>query len=258
MNLLKFLFPAVLSFLQLTAAGQTTTLTLDNVPSGILCNETWTEQNLDLSFVSGTSDDCGPDACFFGVEPTYVWLYPSRLTIDLSSLQNIQHVEVDVVSYCGAINPQCTFAFLLDSTGMTLNNVENTINNVGESINGTPETLILENPTEGFISELAISSCEGQVYEIRVYQDITSNIQITSNNEAWTIYPNPAIDIVNIDVSDNLKYEVTIFDLQGRLQISATDQSVIDIQTLPQGIYLIEIKDLETGQKVIEKIIKGK
>lgn len=245
-------------FIHLTSIGQTTILTLDNVPSSTLCNETWTEQNLDISFVTGTSNDCGEGACYFGVEPTFVWLYPSRLTIDLSSLQNIQYVEVDVVSYCGNINPQCTYAFLMDSTGIILNNVENTINNLGSSINGDPETLILENPTEGFISELALSSCEGQVHEIRIYQNALSTDQIELDDEAFTIYPNPAIDIIKIDVSGSLKYEVTIYDLQGRIMISKRNQSVINVQTLPQGNYLIEIENSDTGQKVIEKIIRGK
>ena len=78
------------------------------------------------------------------------------------------------------------------------------------------------------------------------------------SNSTINIYPNPAINVINIDVPDNLKYKATLYDFQGRLIISTTNQSVIDIQTLPQGVYIIEIKDLDTGQKVIEKIIKGK
>ena len=46
--------------------------------------------------------------------------------------------------------------------------------NPGNSINGTLETIIIENPSEGFLSELAISSCEGNVHEIRIYQNILS------------------------------------------------------------------------------------
>ena len=248
MNLNKLLLLAFLLSIQLVASGQTITLTLDNVPSNTLCNEIWTEQNLDLSFVTGTSDDCGEGACFFGVEPTYVWLYPSRLTVDLSSLQNIQKVEVDINDWC---NTDCTQAFLIDSSGVIVNSAGNTL------IQST-ETLIIENPTEGFLSELAISSGEGQVHEIRIYQnDELSTDQIELDDQAFTIYPNPVIDIIKIDVSGSLKYEATIFDLQGRIMISEINQPAIDIQTLPLGTYLIEIKDLDSGQKVIDKIIKG-
>ena len=85
-----------------------------------------------------------------------------------------------------------------------------------------------------------------------------STDQIELDDEAFTIYPNPAIDIIKIDVSGSLKYEVTIYDLQGRIMISKRNQSVINVQTLPQGNYLIEIENSDTGQKVIEKIIRGK
>jgi hypothetical protein len=251
----KILSLAFLLFLQLIASGQSITLTLDSISSNTNCNDIWTEQNLDLSFVIGTSDDCGAGACYFDVEPTYVWLYPSRLSVDLSGLQNIQKVEIDVISYCSYFSPQCTFSHLMDSTGMIINTVGNTINNPGNSINGTLETIIIENPTEGFLSELAISSCEGNVHEIRIYQNILSTAQIELDDRAFAIYPNPVIDMINIDVSGNLKYEATIYDLQGRIMISTTNQSTIDIQTLTQGTYLIKITDLDSGQNVSEKII---
>jgi N-acetylneuraminic acid mutarotase len=77
-------------------------------------------------------------------------------------------------------------------------------------------------------------------------------------NSSISIYPNPAIDIINIDVTGNLKYDANLYDLNGRVIISTTNESVIEIQTLPLGIYLIEIKDLDSGQKIIDKIIKGK
>lgn len=251
----KILSLAFLLFLQLIASGQSITLTLDSISSNTNCNDIWTEQNLDLSFVIGTSDDCGAGACYFDVEPTYVWLYPSRLSVDLSGLQNIQKVEIDVISYCSYFSPQCTFSHLMDSTGMIINTVGNTINNPGNSINGTLETIIIENPTRGFLSELAISSCEGNVHEIRIYQNILSTDQIELDDRAFAIYPNPVIDMINIDVSGNLKYEATIYDLQGRIMISTTNQSTIDIQTLSQGTYLIKITDLDSGQNVSEKII---
>ena len=255
MKINKILSLAFLLFLQLIASGQSITLTLDSISSNTNCNDIWTEQNLDLSFVSGTSDDCAAGACYFDLELTYVWLYPSRLSVDLSGLKNIQKVELDVISYCSYFSPQCTFAHLMDSTGMIINTVGNTINNPGNSINGTLETIIIENPNEGFLSELAISSCEGNVHEIRIYQKILSTDQIGLDDRAFAIYPNPGIDMINIDVSGNLKYEATIYDLQGRIIISSTNQSTIDIQTLPQGTYLIKITDLDSGQNVSEKII---
>lgn len=143
--------------------GQTVTLTLNNIPENILCNEIWTEQNLDMSLVETTSDDCTSGGCNFGFIDQSLWLWPSRLTIDLSSLPNIQMVEVDIVDYCGFY---CTQAFLMDDTGV--------ISSKGNSLTGDSETLILENPTQAYLTELAISSCEGAINEIRIYQNTNS------------------------------------------------------------------------------------
>ena len=154
--------------------GQTVTLTLNNIPENILCNEIWTEQNLNMSLVETTADDCdASESCYFGFmnqafNSFPLWLYPSRLTIDLSSLQNIQMVEVDIQDYCGFY---CTQAFLMENTEI--------ISSKGNSLSIESETLILENPTQEFLTELAISSCEGAINEIRIYQN-TSSI----NNES--------------------------------------------------------------------------
>ena len=77
-------------------------------------------------------------------------------------------------------------------------------------------------------------------------------------NSTINIYPNPATNFINIDVSGNLKYRANVYNTEGKLIISTTNQSVIDIQTLPQGMYLLEIKDLRSNQKIVEKIIKEK
>ena len=51
--------------------AQSVTLTLDNIPEAVQCNEIWTEQNVSLSFASTTTDDCTPDLCFFGIGGCY-------------------------------------------------------------------------------------------------------------------------------------------------------------------------------------------
>ena len=139
--------------------AQTIVLTLDNVSSSLETNEVWTEENINLSFVNTTSEDCGLGNSTFGVEPTFVWLYPSRLLLDLQSTQGIQRIEVDVNDWC---NTNCTQAFLIDNSGTA-------IHSIGNTRIQSYETLIIENPSEASLSELAISSCEGQIHEVRIY-----------------------------------------------------------------------------------------
>ena len=43
------------------------------------------------------------------------------------------------------------------------------IHNTGNTQIQASETLIIENSTEASLSELALSSCEGQIHEVRIY-----------------------------------------------------------------------------------------
>jgi N-acetylneuraminic acid mutarotase len=103
------------------------------------------------------------------------------------------------------------------------------------------------------INGTSFSQYVTQIYKFDL-NPVLSTHELT--NSSIRIYPNPAIDIINIDLPKNLNYQANLHDLNGRLISSMTNKSAIDIQNVPQGTYLIEIKDLDSGQKVIEKIIK--
>ena len=103
------------------------------------------------------------------------------------------------------------------------------------------------------INGTSFSEYVTEIYKFNL-NSVLSTHELT--NSTVSIYPNPAKDIINIDIPGNIKYDANLYDLQGRLIISTTNKSVIEIQSLPLGIYLIEIKDLDSGQKVIDKIIK--
>lgn len=154
------------------ASAQTLTLTMDNVPESIFCGETWTDQGLNLRLDTTTASDCYAGSCFFGVEGEDFWLYPSRLTIDISSLENLEMVEVDINDNCGA---ECTRAFLLEGAGM---NVDSAYNAATGS-----ETLTVVNPMNESLTEFAVSSCEGIVQEIRFYQGTSSAFDVISTSK---------------------------------------------------------------------------
>jgi len=93
-----------------------------------------------------------------------------------------------------------------------------------------------------------------EIYKFNLDSSLSTH---TLSNSTIHIYPNPAIDIINIKVPRNLKFEANLYDLNGRLISSNTNKSVIEIQALSLGVYLLEITDLDSGQKVVKKIIKG-
>lgn len=70
----------------------------------------------------------------------------------------------------------------------------------------------------------------------------------------YRIYPNPATDKVTISTSDDIQM-VTVTDLNGRQLIRATS-SVLNVQTLPAGIYLLQM-EFKNGIKTTEKLVKN-
>jgi len=104
------------------------------------------------------------------------------------------------------------------------------------------------------INGTSFSQYVSEIYKYNL--DSALSIQELTNSTI-RIYPNPATDVININVPVNLKYHTNIYDLNGRLISSSKNKFVIEIQTLPLGVYLIEITDLDSGHKVVEKIIKA-
>ncbi|MDA8693189.1 MopE-related protein [Saprospiraceae bacterium] len=74
-------------------------------------------------------------------------------------------------------------------------------------------------------------------------------------NTTINIYPNPATEIININVEGQLDYKVHLYDLKGQLMTILNNKSQIDITSIPNGIYLLEIQDINSAQKIIERIV---
>lgn len=72
------------------------------------------------------------------------------------------------------------------------------------------------------------------------------------------IYPNPTTDYINLKVVGNLNYQSKIFDLKGKLILSNFNTNKISIGELAVGTYILEFTNLQTGQKIFEKIVKSK
>ncbi len=72
------------------------------------------------------------------------------------------------------------------------------------------------------------------------------------------IYPNPAHDVLNIDVSDYQKASVRVVDILGRdiiVKADFSDKTQIDLSSLANGIYFIEVNT--NGQIMREKVVKN-
>ncbi len=84
--------------------------------------------------------------------------------------------------------------------------------------------------------------------------DLTSGIHELANTFV-RIYPNPVVNRINIQVGDTLNYKVSLFDVNGKLILSNINLTTIDVNQYSNGIYLLEMRDLKTGHKVVEKLV---
>ena len=243
----------ILSFMLLIGSSITTNaqnirLTLDNISTDISCNDIWIEEGINLSLESTTTEDCSPGSCFFGIETTYLWLFPSRLSIDLSSVPSIERVEIDIIDTCG---PDCTLAFLVNLDGETIESTYNTIS-------GSPETLIIENPTESMLSKLAISSCEGQIHEIRIYQNILSNDLVELDKKTLNMYTNPSNDLLNIGLENDQLQKIELYSVTSQLIFEKdlnTNFYALNIDNYSSGNYYIRVYS-QSGGVINSKFIK--
>lgn len=74
-------------------------------------------------------------------------------------------------------------------------------------------------------------------------------------NSIIKIYPNPASQIINIEVEGHLNFQANLYDLKGTLIESGANVNLLKVHNRSTGTYLLEIKDLKTGYKVMEKVM---
>jgi len=84
--------------------------------------------------------------------------------------------------------------------------------------------------------------------------DVNTSIHELANVKI-NVYPNPATSIINLEIDGELNYKVRILDLQGRTIKNTRNNARINIQSIPFGIYILEITDIESGQRVMERIV---
>ena len=146
------------SFSSISAHADTVQIQLDNVQI-TECNQIWADSGAQLSLVNTTEQDCGSGgSCSFGIESDGIWLWPSRLSIDISNIGfDPVRIEIDVTDFCGI---GCTRAFLY--------NGNDTVIQTSNTVVAGKSTFVLDGHTLP-VDSIAVSSCEGFISEIRIF-----------------------------------------------------------------------------------------
>lgn len=79
-----------------------------------------------------------------------------------------------------------------------------------------------------------------------------STVSLNENEIKWAAYPNPTSDFIRIEGSQVWKsYRMT--DLSGKTVLRGSQQNLIDLRGLPQGVYFLEIHGQKSRQIKILK-----
>lgn len=85
--------------------------------------------------------------------------------------------------------------------------------------------------------------------------DLMTSIHEISN-ATISIFPNPVSTHLQIQIDTPLDYQISFFDLNGKLLLNEFNPSSINVNQFSSGIYLLEVIDNKTQEKIVEKVIK--
>ncbi len=128
---------------------------------------------------------------------------------------------------------------VIDSDGDGFHNLEDCNDDDPSIYNGASE--IPDNDID--------EDCDGEDLVTTVFEIANTSINI---------FPNPVQDIVNIDVRGQLNYEVSVFSMQGNLIKRSLNQSIISVQDLTSGIYFMEIRCIDSNERILQKLVIDK
>jgi len=86
--------------------------------------------------------------------------------------------------------------------------------------------------------------------------DLVSSTKLLSS-QVIRIFPNPVASHFFVDHKNTLDFQVVLYGLGGvRIPLGDSTTEKFDIQNLSDGIYLLEISDKNSRQRIVERIIK--
>ncbi len=93
--------------------------------------------------------------------------------------------------------------------------------------------------------------------EIWKITDSTLSTANTENPIKISFSPNPTNGIVEINGVDTIRFSAELIDVTGKIRITeSNNQSQIDISAFQNGIYFLKIKNNQTNEITVKKILK--
>lgn len=109
-------------------------------------------------------------------------------------------------------------------------------------------------------ARIKVSAVDNIYFDINT-QDFEIEFVASTSIEAaegfpLSIYPNPSTGIFIIEVPAQLRFQASVYDVRGILLLEQSNESEVDMSDFAEGLYLIEVIDLDSHQKVTRKLMK--
>ena len=194
---------------------------------------------------------------------TFKWTYHKDSSVnsndDCARIDNIKFPPVNVITF---IEPATELTYEVSGHVVTLNwdaSSEATsyvVKRDGETLGSTTETTYEDEIEESGIyrySIYAVNADGAMSAPISVLIEMDYTGVAENQNANISVYPNPANDIVNINVNGSFKYQVINSLGQVVRNGNATNKAMIKVSDLNKGIYFLNIT---TGNQVnVQKVV---
>ena len=145
-----------------------------------------------------------------------------------------------------------TTVFYSDADNDTYGDPMNSVESCQTSLDGYVTNFDDCDDSNENINPSAVEILDNDVDEDCDGSDLSATFELS--NSLLNIYPNPASSYINIEVDGSLDFGTKLYNLDGKLVLHAKNNERLEIGHLDTGTYLLEIKDLKSGQVVTDKI----
>ena len=97
------------------------------------------------------------------------------------------------------------------------------------------------------------NGCRSTSFAVTITIGTLSNSDFDGNLK-FNLYPNPATNLVNIELATELK-SVEIYSLQGQ-KVLSSNKNQVDVSSLSKGMYMVRVEDVESGVSTQKLIVE--